>query len=111
VNAYMLQVRLDEGAVKDVNCEYVRMLPPSFLNLSSNGFDAFTKEKTKEAPSNTYASSKNKPNILLGKAHLGFKINCICVGYDPLLSHQKLSNIIFPSNFYQCSIFSILKAK
>ncbi len=79
MNAYMLQVRLDEGAVKDVNCEYVRMLPPSFLNLSSNGFAAFSKEKTKEAPSNTYASSKNKPNILLGKAHLGFKINCICV--------------------------------
>ena len=73
MNAYMLQVRLDEGAVKDVNCEYVRMLPPSFLNLSSNGFDAFSKEKTKEAPSNTYASSKNKPNILLGKAHLGSK--------------------------------------
>jgi hypothetical protein len=87
VNAYMLQVRLDEGAVKDVNCEYVRMLPPSFLNLSSNGFDAFSKEKTKEAPSNTYASSKNKPNILLGKAHLGFKIICLWAYYPLASSH------------------------
>ena len=68
----MLQVQLDEGAVKDVNCEYVRMLPASFLRESAltNGYDAFSKDKAKEVPplSNTYSSSNNKPNILLGKA-------------------------------------------
>ena len=31
VNAYMLQVRLDDGTVKDINCEFVRMLPATFL--------------------------------------------------------------------------------
>jgi hypothetical protein len=106
----MLQVRLDEGAVKDVNCEYVRMLPPSFLNLT-NGFATFSKEKTKEAPSNTYASSKNKPNILLGKAHLCFKL--IDFGHiTPCHHHTKnLTSTFLFLVFYKHSIFSVLKAK
>jgi hypothetical protein len=93
----MLQVRLDEGAVKDVNCDYVRMLPPSFLNLS-NGFTAFSKDKTKEAPSNTYASSKNKPNILLGKAHLDFKL--IDFNTTPWLHHTKNFNFYISKTFH-----------
>jgi hypothetical protein len=80
VNAYMLQVRLDDGTVKDINCEYVRMLPPNFLQMGggpgplANGADAFAKEMANEVPplTNTYACSKNKPNILLGKNSFAF---------------------------------------
>jgi hypothetical protein len=74
----VLQVRLDDGTVKDINCEYVRMLPPTFLLKKediSNGYDGFGKDKSgKESGAaaastltNSYGSNKNKPNILLGK--------------------------------------------
>ena len=77
VNAYMLQVRLDDGTVKDINCEYVRMLPATFLlrREAGGGGGGMTNgyEKAKEnttTMSNSYGSSKNKPNILLGTQNI-----------------------------------------
>ena len=66
INAYILQVTLDSGPVKDINCEHVRIIPTSFIpkKVFLNGFNHKTCEKV--PISNTYGSNKNKPNILLG---------------------------------------------
>jgi len=66
INAYILQVTLDSGPVKDINCEHVRIIPTSFIpkKVFLNGFNHKTCEKV--PISNAYGSNKNKPNILLG---------------------------------------------
>merc|ERR1712142_95061 len=62
----MIQVTLDTGPIKDINCEHVRIIPTSFIQKKPhmNGIEDDTKQKLSI---NTYGCGKNnKPNILLG---------------------------------------------
>ena len=65
INAYLIQVTLDAGPIKDINCDHVKIIPTSFIKKPT--FDSkVDKDALKNMSSNNSLINKKKPNILLG---------------------------------------------
>ncbi len=65
INAYLIQVTLDTGPIKDINCDHVKIIPNSFIKKPT--FDSkIDLEAFKNMTANNSLINKKKPNILLG---------------------------------------------
>ena len=65
INAYLIQVTLDTGPIKDINCDHVKIIPNSFIKKPT--YDSkIDLEAFKNMAANNSLINKKKPNILLG---------------------------------------------